>query len=186
MRTPYRLAAGALVALLAVGVSACGDDDDDASDETTSTEAAAPDSVEITAVDFAFEDVPDSVEAGTKLTLTNASTAELHELVAFKLPDGETRSSEEIAALPEEELGALFAGEPATVLLAAPGGEQIDAVGDGTMTEPGNYVLFCAIPQGVDPDAYLNAPPSDGPPEVEGADGPPHFTLGMHADLTVE
>ncbi len=190
MRTPYRIATGALAALLVVGLGACGDDDDEGAgaDETTTTEAAEAETVEITGADFRFDGVPDSIEAGTKLTLTNASDTELHEMVVFKLVDGETRSSEEIAALPEEELGAVFAGEPTTVLLRAPGeGPQIDAVGDGTLTEPGRYVLFCAIPQGVDPEAYLNAPPSeDGPPQVEGGDGAPHFTLGMHADLTVE
>ncbi len=39
--------------------------------------------------------------------------------------DEEERPIDEIAQLPESELGAIFAGEPAMVLLAAPGGEQI-------------------------------------------------------------
>jgi hypothetical protein len=92
---------------------------------------------------------------------------------------------EEIAALPEAELEGLFSGEPAAVLLAPPGGgDQIEAVGDGTFTELGRYLVFCAIPTGADPDAYLNAPPGDGPPEVEG--GPPHFTQGMYGEFRVE
>ena len=60
---------------------------------------------------------------------------------------------------------------------------EILAITDG---EPGRYVVICAIPTGADPVAYFdpaNQSP-DGPPNVEG--GPPHFTQGMYADLTVE
>jgi len=76
---------------------------------------------------------------------------------------------------------------PAAVLLAPPGGEQIDALGDGTLADPGRYALVCFIPTGVDPDEYLNAPPGEGggPPVIEGA-GPPHADHGMYAELTVE
>ena len=108
-------------------------------------------------------------------------------MVVMKMPAGETRSVEELLALPESELNVLFPEDapPAAVLLAPPNhGEMIPAVGDGTITEPGRYLVACFIPQGADADAYLNAPPSDGPPEVEG--GPPHFTLGMHTEFTVE
>ena len=71
------------------------------------------------------------------------------------------------------------------VLLAPPsGGEMIPAVGDGTLTEPGRYAVFCAIPIGADPEEYMNAPPGDGPPEVEG--GAPHFTEGMYGEISVE
>ena len=75
--------------------------------------------------------------------------------------------------------------EPATVLLAEPGGEQIPAVGDGTLTEPGRYLILCAIPTGVDPAVYLKAAAESagGPPQVEG--GPPHVVNGMFAEVTV-
>lgn len=208
----------AVAALLASSLllAACGDDDDDATstdtteeatDETTeATEAETTETTEaspiddasdggvedgvltVTMVDFAYEGLPESVPAGTRLAVENDSEAELHELLAFKLPDDETRSIEELIALPEEEGNAVL-GEagPVAVLLAPPGGEQIDAVGDGTLTEPGRYAIFCAIPTGVDPEEYLNAPPTEeGPPEVPGADGAPHFTHGMFADLIVE
>jgi len=193
MRTLQRVGASLLVLTLAGGTAACGSDDDSGSSDTTETtegvttteepEEAA--TVEVTAVDYDYEGLPDSVAAGTKLSLTNTSDVEVHELVAFALPDGETRTAEELVQLPESELEGLFAGPPAMVLLAPPGGgEQIPAVGDGTLSEPGQYVLFCAVPVGADPDEFLNAPPGDGPPEVEG--GPPHFVQGMYADLTVE
>ena len=72
------------------------------------------------------------------------------------------------------------------MLLAPPfGAEMIPAVGDGTIRDAGRYVLFCAIPVGADPQEYLDAAAtSRGPPQVEG--GPPHFTQGMYAELTVE
>jgi hypothetical protein len=198
-------------------LAACGDDDDDATTDTDTTEEATDETTEateaettetteaspiddagdggvedgvltVTMVDFAYEGLPESVPAGTRLAIENDSEAELHELIVFKLPDDEERSIEELIALPEEEADAVLGGgPPAAVLLAPPGGEQVDAVGDGTLAEPGRYAIFCAIPTGVDPEEYLNAPPTEeGPPEVPGADGPPHFTHGMFADLIVE
>ena len=200
-----------LAATLTAGLllAACGDDDDTtdaaagdaavtttteapAEDEPTVTGAsaggdadAAPGTLEVEAVDYAFQGLPESVPAGTKLTFTNSSTAELHELVAMRIPDEETRSLEELLTLPESELGAVFGGPPATVLLAPPSGEQISALGDGTLAEPGRYALVCFIPTGADPAAYLAEAGPDGPPENV-AGGPPHIVHGMHAELVVE
>jgi hypothetical protein len=172
--------------LLVAGAAACGDSDDEGT--TPTSEGSAAQVVEVTAVDYGYEDVPTSVAAGTQLSLTNASDKEIHELVAFLLPEDEDRSAEEIAGLPEAELGALFQGAPATVLIAPPNAaEMIPALGDGTLSEPGRYLLFCGIPVGADPQKYLDAAATgagEGPPEVEG--GAPHFTQGMYADLTVE
>ena len=161
---------------------------DTAVDDTMVGDTAAEGAViEIEAVDYAFENLPASVPAGTRLVLTNGSQAEMHELVAIRLPDDETRPVEELVQLPEAEISAIIgSAPPAAVLLAAPGGEQIAAVGDGTLTEPGRYIVICAIPSGADPEAYLEAAAAsaEGPPEVEG--GPPHFVHGMFAELTVE
>jgi plastocyanin len=188
-----------LALVLAGGLlfTACGDDEDDAAagDTTTESTAEAPSSseapagetVEIELVDYAFEGIPDSVPAGTKITVKNSSTVEFHELVAFKLPDDETRSSEELVNLPEDELGALFAGEPATVLLAGPhGGHQTAAVGDGTLAEPGRYLILCSIPTGADPEEIEASLDSEEPPAEDPDAGPPHFTQGMHAEIIVE
>ena len=54
----------------------------------------------------------------------------------------------------------MFSGEPAMVLVAGPGEDGMAVVGDGTVTEPGRYVVACAIPIGADP-AEIMAPPSD-------------------------
>ena len=168
------------VGTVALGLTACGSDDN-AADE--------PDVIAVTAVDFAYEDLPDNVPAGTRLTLANSAPSELHELVAFLLPDDETRPTSELMSLSPEEMGALFAGEPATVLLTPPGGDasdQIAAVGDGTLSETGRYLVLCGIPTGVSPDVYLAAAAESGggPPEIEGG-GPPHLVHGMWAELTV-
>lgn len=197
IRTARHLAAAALLATAAL--AGCGSDDDDgaattttaqapAETTTTATDDPAPDDgpVEVTLVDFDFEGLPESVPAGTKLTVRNESEKELHEMVVMRIPDEEERPIDEIAQLPEAELGALFAGEPAMVLLAAPGGEQITAVGDGTIDEPGRYAVVCFIPTGIDPDTYLNAPPTpEGPPELPADAGPPHFMQGMYAEVLV-
>ncbi len=166
-------------AILALAVStpllfaACGDEP---------VEHATAGVLDVTLSDFSFGELPDDVAAGTRLRIDNASTTELHELVAVRLADGDTRSVDEIVASGLEEV--LAAGPPAAVLLAAPGGEQIDAVGDGVLAEPGRYLLVCAIPTGANPEEYLTAAAtSDGPPHVDG--GPPHFVNGMADVLAV-
>ena len=195
-RTMRRPLAFVATGLLALGLTACGDDDDtEASAETPTTEAAeteteteteaegeaAGETVEITAVDWAFEGVPESVEAGTKLSLKNEGD-EPHEMVVIRIPDEETRPVSEIVALPQEELGAVFGGEPepATVLLAKTGSTDTPGavMGDGTLTEPGRYAIVCFLPVGAD-DSILEA---EGPPE---GDAPPHVSQGMFAELTV-
>ena len=178
----------ALIPLAVAGALfvACSDDEEP---EATATEEAMAEAVVVTAVDYGFEGLPESVKAGTKISLVNSSAAELHEFVAVLLPAGEERPAAELMALPEEELFALMGdGEPASVILAAPGtgaDANIVAVGDGTLTVAGRYLILCAIPVGADPAAYAAAAAtSDGPPEVEG--GPPHFVQGMFGELTVE
>lgn len=187
-----------LAGVVALALTACTDDGDDveevvetdaasAAEEVDDGAAASADEavVDVTLVDFGFEGLPGSVEAGTRLQVSNAAESELHELVAFRLDDDEERSVGDLAQLPPDELMPLV-GEPATVLLAAPGGDQIPAVGDGTLTEPGRYAVMCFIPTGVDPDEYLaaSAEATDGPPDV--GDGPPHIVHGMVAELQVE
>ena len=191
---PARLVA--LPLILAIGAAGCGDDDeDDASADatdavsTTTTPAdsgdASTEATEVVAVDFGFEGLPDTIEAGTRLTLSNDSEVEVHELVAMAIPPEETRSTDELITLPEPELFAAIPGEPALVLVAPPGEESFPALGDGTL-EPGRYLVFCAIPTGADPDELMQAmqEATDGPPQVDG--GPPHFASGMYAELTVE
>jgi len=168
----FRRAAFGGLAVLALLATACGDSDG------TKT---------VTAVDYRYKDLPKSVKSGTTLTLKNDSAKELHEMVVFRLPDGEQRSVDDLVKLPEDQQEALFQGPPAAVLLAPPGdAEVIKAVGDGKLTEKGRYLVICAIPTGADPAEYLKASESsgDGPPQVAG--GPPHLTQGMYGQITVK
>lgn len=168
------------IALALLALTAAGCADSETADAATDDEV-----VEVTLVDFAFEGLPATVEAGTTVTVSNEAEAELHELVAFRLPDDEDRSVDELAGLSPQELTTAL-GEPAHVQLAEPGGEPVLAVGDGTLSEPGRYAVMCFIPTGVDPQEYLRvaAETEQGPPQVEG--GPPHFVHGMFTELTVE
>ncbi|MGE0228734.1 MAG: hypothetical protein AB7I38_01130 [Dehalococcoidia bacterium] len=199
---------GALAALAVTTLlfAACGDDDDpvdDAQDAiptvsvtpprtatgTATSTGGAGTTVEVTGVDYAFEGLPDSIDAGTRLTFTNDSDEEAHELVAIRLPDDETRPVSELITLPDEELGEIVSTEPAAVLIAPPGEDGIAVVGDGTIDEPGRYAIVCFIPVGADPDEVLAepGPDEDGTPAAEEEpSGPPHAAEGMFAELTVE
>lgn len=180
---------GALAAAILISAAGCSDDATTASPPkgaTTTSPAAhgGAHTVEVTAVDFDFEGLPASIAAGTRLTLRNAAPSELHELVAFRLPDNEHRPITELLKLPEAQLTGIL-GAPKTVLLAPPGAEQIPAVGDGTLDEPGRYLIMCAIPTGVDPATYLQAAAASGGEKPNVAGGAPHFVSGMAAELTV-
>ena len=169
--TTFRMAT--LVVATALTLSACGDD---------SADAALDDGVlTVEMSDFTYGDIPDEIPAGTRIEVANESENELHEFVTFRLAPDDDR---EIDAVIADAEALLTSGPPVAVLLAAPGGEQIAAVGDGTLAEPGRYVILCAIPTGADVDAYLTAAAtSEGPPQVDG--GPPHFANGMFAEITV-
>jgi hypothetical protein len=203
------LALAACGALLVA--AACGDDDDTSTNETTTAgdtgddttggdegtddegtddeatddgEESMGDTVDVVGVEFAYEGLPDTVEAGTSFSFSNEGE-ELHEMVVFQIPEGEDRSVEELLQLSEEELGEAFGGEPEPVFvsMAEPGGEGLVVFPEGaeaTVTEPGRYAAVCFIPVGTTemPEGEM-----EGPPEGE---GPPHFTQGMHAEFTVE
>ena len=126
-------------------------------------DACGFEAVDIAGVDYGFEGVPETIEAGTvAFRFANESDAEEHEMIVIRKKDGVQLSWEELLELPEEE--AEQNTEFTTAAFAPPGGDS------GTFTElvPGDYAMLCFIPVG-------------------GAeDGPPHFTQGMMAEFTVE
>ncbi len=86
--------------------------------------------------------------------------------------------------LPEAERDEVASFRGATV--AFPGEKAGFTDGSLTLEEPGRYVLICAIPTGVDPQAYRDAvsnPDQQGPPDVAG--GPPHLVKGMASEIIV-
>ncbi|MGH9187303.1 MAG: hypothetical protein ACRD0U_16050 [Acidimicrobiales bacterium] len=116
---------------------------------------------EVTAVDYAYQGLPETVDAGVvRLSMSNEG-AEPHEVTLFRKDDGVTESADELLALPEGEVEDLvtFVGQA----FAEPG-DQASVVGE---LEPGEYVAVCFIPVG-------------------GEDGPPHFTEGMVGEFIVE
>lgn len=165
----------AIVGAVALGVVAAG-----------CSSSPEPQDVTVGLVDYAFTDLPDELAAGSTLSVDNQSDAELHELVAVRLPDSEERAVSELLELPPEELAAFFGGVQA-VLLQPPGSDEvIVAEGDGTLTEAGRYAVICAIPTGADPQEYLAAAAeAEGGPPQGVAGGPPHLVNGMWAELTV-
>lgn len=175
-RATVRWVASALLLGGAAVVAACGDDS--ASPGTT---AAAGPTVTIELSDYAFGNVPAEVTSSTRFLVENVSDTELHELVAFRLDAGDERPLDEIIG---GDLGAELGSQmPLMVILAPPGGEQVDVIGRGTLP-PGRYLLLCVIPTGADPAEYLAAAAdSEGPPEVDG--GPPHLVHGMYSEITV-
>lgn len=120
-------------------------------------------SVAVTAVDYAFEDVPETVPAGNvAFKLENASEAEEHEMIVFTKADGVNLSFEELLELPEDESESKVQFAAAAF---APPGESGSAL---ATLEPGDYAMVCFIPVGGDEA------------------GPPHFTQGMIKEFTVE
>ncbi|GAA3225915.1 hypothetical protein GCM10017691_15090 [Pseudonocardia petroleophila] len=122
--------------------------------------------VEITAADFEYQGLPESLPAGvTAITLVNEGE-EQHEVGIVRINDGVTLTVEEILALPEEEgmAAVTFAG----AAYAEPGGTDTSFI---RLAEPGRYGVACFIPEGSTAGA-------------EGT-GAPHFTLGMLGDFTV-
>lgn len=116
---------------------------------------------DVTAVDYAFTGLPESLPAGmTSFALANEG-AEEHELVLVRRAEGETRPVEELVELPDAEaeealdfLGFTFAAPGETSYLPAD-------------LEAGDYIAICFLPVG------------------GGEDGPPHFTEGMVTEFEV-
>ncbi|MHA6784435.1 hypothetical protein ACVGOW_26080 [Pseudonocardia saturnea] len=123
------------------------------------------DETKVTAVNFEYQGLPDSLPAGeSAVTLTNEGE-DLHEIVLARINDDVTLPAEEVLALPMEE--ALASVQLVGIVVVPPGATDtvfVDA-------SPGRYAVACFIPEGT----TLAGPGS----------GPPHFTLGMLKEITV-
>ncbi len=122
--------------------------------------------LEATGVDYEYEGIPETVEAGVvAVTFTNEGE-ELHEIGIARINDDVTMPVEELLAMPEEQVFSMitFTG----TAFAEPGSSDTTFL----RLEPGRYGAACFIPEGTTH-------------EHEG-DGPPHSTLGMFAEFTAE
>ena len=138
----------------------------------------------VTAVNYAFQGMPATFEAGHRLFRLRNTGTELHELILIRKKATTTESFDQILALGSEDqeaaeakvdqVGALFA------FPAAPSGpESVDASAFLDLT-PGQYAAVCFIPVGLTPAAAEAAERTNQEPE-----GPPHFTRGMKTEFTV-
>ena len=103
--------------------------------------------LEVTGEDYAFTGIPAEVAAGrVGLRLVNVSaSSEPHELVILRRPDGDARTSADIAALDPETLFADY--EMVGVAFAEVPAAMMSIVVD---LEPGEYVAICNLPVGGD------------------------------------
>ena len=127
--------------------------------------------VDVTATDHTFEGIPDAAAAGkTLIRITNEGT-EYHEVVLQRVRQGETRSIEEILAIPEgsgdllDYLGYAF---------APPG------LGNWTVVDlsAGRHVFLCLIPSGATSVEALRNGQDDRTAQ-------PHTMQGMFAEMQV-
>ncbi|MGH9213054.1 MAG: hypothetical protein ACRD2C_20645 [Acidimicrobiales bacterium] len=166
---PPLLAAAAL-ALVPAG---CGSDDDtDASPGgTTGGPGATSGTVTVTAAEYSFDGLPDTLDAGeTTFELVNEGQ-EVHELIVYRRNDGTTQPVEELLTLPDDQVLELVT--PVTTV------EQFTALPSETATgavdlDPGDYIALCFVPVGL--TDFESEPP---------AGAAPHAAHGMVAEFTV-
>src|SRR4051794_26359617 len=162
--------------------------------------------ITVTAVDYQFTGLPTSVPVGTTLTLQNSGT-EVHEMVLLMKNPGVTQSWDELLQMSGTDASQYITIQGGAI--AAPG-----TAGDVPVqvTQEGDYVMLCFIPQGtyslppqpsagasMEPGASAEASlvlPSAGasglePPSASGLESPsasmgiPHFMLGMMQEFQV-
>lgn len=124
--------------------------------------------VDVTAVDYAFEGVPETLGAGTVSFAFSNEGTEMHEMLMVRYKDPST-TIEDLMKLSDREaqkvidfLGASF---------GPPGASDVES----KSLTPGKYALLCFVPVG-----------STSEKAARKADGPPHVARGMSAEFTVE
>jgi uncharacterized cupredoxin-like copper-binding protein len=128
--------------------------------------------MQVTATDDAFSGVPATATAGTTLLRLTNNGAEYHEIVLFRVADGETRSAQDLVALPQDQFAAALQQTGGSTL-AAPGAQGVNTVD----LEPGRYVMACLIPVGSTPAAFASG-------QVD-PNAPTHAAHGMIAEFQV-
>jgi hypothetical protein len=126
--------------------------------------------LDVTATEYAFDGIAESVPAGTTVINFDNQGTEFHEVAIMKVADGEERPVEELLALPDEEAMAVVTNT-ATVFGPPDAGTYVT-----TELEPGRYVAICFVPVGATPEAMETG---------AGMDGEPHFLHGMVTEFEV-
>jgi hypothetical protein len=158
---------------------ACGDDDEGSSATTTAAdEGAAEDeggqAVELTAIDYGYENVPDDLSAGlVELSFANQGKVD-HEAAFVEI--GDTPLDQFLDDFPPVLEGGPFPeyAEHVAVPIETPGGEDGEAT---FLLAEGTYALLCAL------TGDAEAPPA--PPGEDPVEGAPHYTKGMATTVEV-
>lgn len=143
-----------------------------------SASAAVGERVDVIGTDYGFSHFGDSLDGPIDFAFRNEGV-DLHEMIVLRKNDGVTEPFDELIALPQDE--ALAKVTMVGVAMAEAGQTAPEMV---TASEPGEYLMICFIPQGTT-SLPSQAPDASGPPEGLG-DGPPHFTLGMMREFSIE
>jgi hypothetical protein len=124
--------------------------------------------IEVTATEYEFSGLPETVDAGTVAIKFTNEGAEIHELLVLRFKTDAT--FDELLELDEDDarnevndVGFAFAFQNQTGYAFV------------KLNRPGRYGAACFIPVGVRTDA-----------DFATADGPPHAAQGMTAEFTVE
>lgn len=125
----------------------------------------------VTAVEYAFEDTPETLSAGINGFEFDNQGNEVHEMILFRINDDVDETVEELLALPEEE--AMTKTRFIGVAFAAPGGSDTTFL----ELEAGRYAMLCFVPVGT---VDMSALEGEEMPE-----GQRHFTQGMVAQFEV-
>jgi uncharacterized cupredoxin-like copper-binding protein len=126
------------------------------------------DQIDVAAVDYAFEGVPETLPAGPVTFAFSNEGEEMHEMLLLRYKDPNT-TIEDLMKLSDREaqskvdfLGASF---------GPPGASDVES----KELTPGKYVMVCFVPVG-----------STSEKAARKAKGPPHVARGMSAEFTVE
>lgn len=123
--------------------------------------------VSVSAVDYTFEGVSETLAGGpTLFVMQNTSAAgEFHVMVIIQLNDGDDVTLDEMLSMPEDEALLHVAAEYVVAADAASsGGAIVDLA-------PGRWIYLCPIPVGT--------------AHGEQGSGPPHFVEGMSGEFVV-
>jgi hypothetical protein len=129
-------------------------------------------SIDVTATNYKFDGIPESVPAGTTILNFDNGGTEFHEMVLMQVAEGEERPLAELMALPEDQVDSLIT-EKGFVL--APPGAQTYVTAE---LDPGRYVAICFVPVGATPEALQSGAPLN---EEDG-----HFMHGMVTEFEVD
>lgn len=130
--------------------------------------------VDVAAKDYSYEGMPGDLDAGPAVVHLSNEGTELHEMLFVRVNDDVDDSTEDLLAMPEDEVMSKI--EMKGAVFAMPG-ESAHSTVD---LDPGRYIVVCFIPVGLTPEAAAAAETGGAAPE-----GPPHFTQGMVHDITV-